>query len=87
MQLFKKTFGSGTTALIMSNKETEDMKKSLEGSGYLIKGETIKNEAKEHKGGFFGMLFATLAASFLVCALAGIRVIKGGDGVIRAGEE
>ena len=34
------------------------MVKSLEDSGLLIKGisETIKNEAKEQKGGFLGML-------------------------------
>ena len=34
------------------------MVKSLEDSGLLIKGisETIKNEAKERKGGFLGML-------------------------------
>ena len=40
----KKTFGSGTTALIILNKEMEDiMKKFLEESGYLIKVETSKN--------------------------------------------
>ena len=41
--------------------------KSLEESGLLIKGisETIKNEAKEQKGGFLGMLLGTLGASLL----------------------
>ena len=54
-------FGSGDTASIISNKEMNDIMtiiKPLEESGLLIKGvsETIKNEAKEQKGGFFGML-------------------------------
>ena len=40
--------------------------KSLEESGLMIKGvgETIKNEAKEPKGGFLGMLLGTLGASY-----------------------
>ena len=40
--------------------------KSLEDSGLLLKGvsETIKNEAKEQKRGFLGML-GTLGASLL----------------------
>ena len=54
----KTIYGSSTTALLISNREMEDIKKivkSLEESGLLIKGisETIKNEAKEQKGGFF----------------------------------
>ena len=49
MQVFKKKFfGAGSTALIISNKEMEEIikiVKSLEESGLLIKGisETIKN--------------------------------------------
>ena len=37
---------------------------SLEESGLLVKGirEIIKNEAKEQKGGFLGMLSSTLGA-------------------------
>ena len=55
-----KIFGSGVT-IIISNEETNDIRKivkSLEESGLLIKGvsETIKNEAKEQKGRFLGML-------------------------------
>ena len=47
----KKIYGSGTTALIISNEEMRDIikiVKSIEESGLLIKGisETIKNEAK-----------------------------------------
>ena len=47
--------------------------KSLEGSGLLPKGisETIKNEAKDQKAGFLGMLLGTLGASFLGNLLPG----------------
>ena len=62
--------------------------KSLEKSGLLIKGisETIKNEAKEQKGEFLGMLLGTLTASMLRSALTGRGVIKAGEATIRAGE-
>ena len=63
----KKTYGSGTTTLIISTKEMEDMKivKSLEDFGLLIKGvhEIIQNEAREQKGGFLSILLGTLEAS------------------------
>ena len=50
----KKIYGSGTTALIISNEELEDIikiVKSLEESGLLVKeiSETIKNEKKKNK--------------------------------------
>ena len=95
----KKSYGSGrpsdlvsrTTALIISNEEMKDIMKivkSLEESRSLIKGisETIKNEAKEQKGGFSTMLLGTLAASMLGSALTGRGVIRAGEGTIRAGE-
>ena len=52
-----KIYGSGTTVLIIPNKEMEDIMKivkSLEESGLLIKGiiETIKNAGKEKKEDF-----------------------------------
>ena len=46
--------------------------------------ETVENEVKEQKGRFFGMLDAMLAAASLGSALAGKRVVKGGNGVIQA---
>ena len=60
----KKRFGSGMITLIISNKELIDIikiVKSLGESSLLIKdvSETIKNEAKERKGRFFGMLLDT----------------------------
>ena len=79
-------FGSGTTTLIISNEETNDiMKKTnfLEECGLLIKGvsETIQNEAKELKRRFLGMLLSTLGASLLVNLLTGkgtVRACEGG---------
>ena len=61
--------------------------KSLEQSSLLLKvvSETIKNEAKEQKCRFFGML-GTLDVTLLESMLAGKRIIKGDDGVIRASE-
>ena len=61
----KKRLGSGTTTLIISNDEIDDILKivkSLENSGVLLKGvsETIQHEAKEQRGGFLGMLLGTL---------------------------
>ena len=58
--IHKKMFAT----LIVCNKEINEIMKtvkSLEESGLLIKGisETIKNEAKEQKGGFIGMLLGT----------------------------
>ena len=78
--IHKKMFGSGTTTLIISNEETNDIMKivkSLEECGLLIKdvSETVKNEAKEQKGGFLSMLLGTLHASLA------------GKGTIRAGQD
>ena len=67
----KKMFGSGTTTLIMSNDEMDDILKivkSLEDSNVLLKGvsETIQHEANEQRGGFLSMLLGTLGASLLL---------------------
>ena len=99
-RIHKDILGSGTTTLIISNDETEDIMrivKSLENSGLLLKGvsETIQIEEKEQKGGFLSMLLGTLGAHLLGNMLAGKRVhrvgygskdlqCKGGKGIIRA---
>ena len=82
----KKIYGSGTTALIITKEEMEDMMevvKSLQEARLLLKGisKTIKNEAKEEKGRLLSM-FSSLAASILGNTLAGKR-----EAVIRAGEK
>ena len=92
-------FGSGrpsdlasrSTTLIISNEEINDIMnifKSLEESGLLIKdvSQTIKNEAKEQKGGFLGMLLGTLGASLLGNLLTSNGIIRAGEGTVRAGE-
>ena len=87
--------GSGTTTLIISNEDRNDIMKiirALEDSNILLKGvdKTIKNETKEQKGGFLSML-GTLVSSLLGNLLAGkgiVRVGSGnrkGKGVVRAG--
>ena len=55
--------------------------KSFEESGLLIKGvsETIKNDAKEQKGGFLGISLCTLGASLLGNLLAGKGTIRVGQ--------
>ena len=85
-ECIKKILGSGhNRTLVISNKEIEDIfkiVKSLEDSGLLLEGvsETIKNEAKEQKGGFLGMLLGTLGARLLGNLLAGKGVMRAGEG-------
>ena len=92
----KKIHGSGTTTLIISNEEMNDIMKivqALEDSNILLKGvtETIKNETKEQKGGFLSMLFGTLGASLLGNLLTGKGIVRAGSGnkkgkgIVRAG--
>ena len=98
--IHEKMFGSGFTALIISNEEMNDIMKivkSLEDSGLLIKGvgETIKNEAKEQKGGLLIILLGCLGASLLgnlstskgaIATSQGRGTIRAGKGTIRVGE-
>ena len=91
MAIQKKIYRSGTTTLIISNKEMEDIiqiVKSLEDSGLLTKGviETIKNEAKEQKREFLGMLLGTLGPSLVGNLLTGKGTIRAGAGTIIVGE-
>ena len=81
----KKIHGSGETTLIISNREMIDIMKivqDLEDSNFLSKGvtKTIKNEAKEQKGGFLSMLLRTLGASLLGNILAGKEILRAGSG-------
>ena len=92
----KKIHGSGTTTLIISNEEMNDIMKivqALEDSNILLKGvtKTIKNETKEQKGGFLSMLLGTLGASLLGNLLTGKGIVRAGSrnkkgkGIVRAG--
>ena len=51
---------------------------SLEDSNILLKGvtNTIKNEAKEQKGGFLSMLLGTLGTSLLENLLSGKGIVR-----------
>ena len=89
--IHNKLFGSGTTTLIISNEEMNDIMKtikSLEELGLLVKGvsETVKNEAKGQEGGFLSMLLGTFVATLLENLFAGKGTIRVGEDTIRAGE-
>ena len=94
-----KMFGSGRhpsdlakkITLIISNEEMNNIMKlvkSLEESGLLIKGvsKTVKNEAKEQKGRFLGMLLGFLGASLLGNLLIGKSKIRASEGTVRVGK-
>ena len=55
---------------------------ALEDSNIWLKGvtKTVKNETKEQKGGFLGMLLGTLGASLLRNILAGKGIARAGYG-------
>ena len=83
--IHKKLFGSANTTLIVLNEEMNDIMKianSLEESRLFIKGvsKTIKNAAKEQKGGFLGMLEGILGVSFLGTLLTDEGMIRTGEG-------
>ena len=92
----KKIHGSGTTTLVISNEEMNDILKivhALEDSNILLKWVTkaIKNETKkkQKKGGFLDMLLGTLGASLLGNMLTGKGILRAGyghgKGTVRAG--
>ena len=87
----KKIHGSGVKLIIEQEDMNDIMKiiEALENSGILLKGVTkrIKNETKEQRGGFLGMLLETLGASLLGNLLTeGKGIMRAGDGIVRAGE-
>ena len=67
-------------ALLKIDKSLEDLQLLLEGVS-----ETIKNEAKEKKGGFRSMLLGTLGASLLGNMSAGKGFIRAGEGTAKVG--
>ena len=92
----KKIHGSGTTTLIISNEEINDIMKivqSLEDSNILLKGvtKTIKNETKEQKERFLRMLLGTLGVSLLENLFTAKEIVRAGSdnkkgkGIVRAG--
>ena len=89
---YKKILGSGTTTLIISNEEMNDIMKivqELEDLSILLKGvtKTIKNEKKGQKGGFLSVLLDTLGASLSGNLLTGKGTVIAGEGFLRTGEE
>ena len=60
---------------------------ALEDSNILLKGvtKTIKNETKEHKGGFLSMVLDTLGASLLGNLSTGKETVRAGEGIVGTG--
>ena len=93
MQEFKKKIhGSGTTTLIISNEEMNDIMKivqALEDSNILLKGvtKTIENKTKEQKRGFLGTLVGTLGSILLGNLSSGKGIVRAGSGkgIVRTG--
>ena len=80
-ELKKKIHGSGTTTLIISSEEINDIMKivqALQDSSILLKGVTKAIKTKEQKGGFLSMLLGTLGANLL-------RNLLTEKGIVRAG--
>ena len=63
-------------------KDIMKIVQALEDSNILFKGvtKTIKNKAKEQRGGFLNMLLGTLGASLLGNSLSGKGIIRAGSG-------
>ena len=77
--------GSGTTTLIISNEEMNNIMKTvraLENSNILLKEftKTIKGQTKEQKGGFLSMLLGTLEAILLGNFLSRKGIVRAGYG-------
>ena len=53
---------------------------------YISPKKKQKNEAKEPKGGFLGILWGTLCASLFENILAWKDVLRAGEGTFRAGQ-
>ena len=85
--------GFGTTPLIISNKEMNDVMEILQDCNILLKKatKTIKNETKEQKGGFLSMLLRTSGASLLENLSSRKGIIRADSGnkngkvILRAG--
>ena len=86
---YKKILRSGTTTLVISNEEMNDIIKivqALKDSNILLKAvsETIKNETKEQKVGFRCMFLGTSGASLLGNLLTGKGILRAGEGIVKA---
>ena len=92
----KKLHGSGTTTLIISSKEMNNLMKivqALEDFDILLEGASkiIKKETKEQNGAFLSVLLGTLGVSLLGNLLAGKGIVRAGSGnkkgkgIVRAG--
>ena len=83
--IHKNMYACGTTTLIISNEEINDIIKlvrALEDPNILLKRvtKTITNETKEQNGGFLSMLLGILGASLLGNLLTEKGIVRAGTG-------
>ena len=87
----KKMHGSGTTTLIISNEEMNDIKfvQALEDSNILFEGVIKQSKTKQNnKAGFLSMLLGSLGVILLGNLLVGKGILRTGSGKVieRAGD-
>ena len=87
----KKMHGSGTTTLIISNEEMNDIRfvQALEDSNILFKGVIKQSKTKQNnKAGFLSMLLGSLGVILLGNLLVGKGILRTGSGKLieRAGD-
>ena len=87
----KKMHGSGTTTLIISNEEMNDIRfvQALEDSNILFKGVIKQSKTKQNnKAGFLSMLLGSLGVILLGNLLVGKGILRTGSGKVieRAGD-
>ena len=83
--IHKKIHGLVTITLIISNEETNEIMKIVQGyedSSILLREvtRTIKNETKKQTEGFLSMFLGTLGASFFGNLLSGEGIVRAGSG-------
>ena len=79
--IHKKIHGSGTTILIISNEEMNDITKIFQALGESLKRLKMKQKNKKEDS----LVLGTLEASLLGKLLSGKRTVRTGEGMLRDG--
>ena len=79
-------YGSGTTALVISNEKMNDIMKIVQALGDSGVSETTRNQINQQNRNGFGMMLGTLAASLIGNLLKRKGAVRAGEGTVRLGE-